>query len=212
MTRYDRRVRALAIFLSALAGYVDAIGFIKLGGFFVSFMSGNSTRMAVDLAQASGKAAIAVTLIGMFIVGAIAGSLTGHFAGNRRRPAVLALVAMILAGAASLGAMGAMRAGTVAMVFAMGALNAVFEHDGEVRIGLTYMTGALVKAAQRMAAALVGGDRWSWAPYLLQWLGLVTGATSGALIYPHLGLGSLWIAAIAMALAAIVAARLGRAE
>src|SRR5882757_10886260 len=42
---------ALACALSALAGYVDGIGFIHLGGQFVSFMSGNSTRMGVSLAD-----------------------------------------------------------------------------------------------------------------------------------------------------------------
>lgn len=47
MTPYDKRAQALAIRLSALAGYVDAIGFIQPGGFFVSFMSGNSTRLGV---------------------------------------------------------------------------------------------------------------------------------------------------------------------
>lgn len=30
-------------------GYVDAVGFMMTGGFFVSFMSGNSTRLAVGL-------------------------------------------------------------------------------------------------------------------------------------------------------------------
>jgi hypothetical protein len=30
--------------LTAIAGWVDAIGFISLGGFDVSFMSGNTTR------------------------------------------------------------------------------------------------------------------------------------------------------------------------
>ena len=50
MTRYDSRRWFLAACLAALAGYVDAIGFLKLGGLFVSFMSGNSTRLAVGLA------------------------------------------------------------------------------------------------------------------------------------------------------------------
>jgi uncharacterized membrane protein YoaK (UPF0700 family) len=44
----------LAGWLAALAGIVDAIGYLHLGGLFVSYMSGNSTQLAV----ASGKAAV----------------------------------------------------------------------------------------------------------------------------------------------------------
>ena len=80
MNRYDRRVRTLAAGLSALAGYVDAIGFIKLGGFFVSFMSDNSTRLRVGLAHGAHHAAFAAGLIGSFVIGVVAGSLTGHVA------------------------------------------------------------------------------------------------------------------------------------
>ena len=47
----SRRNIALACALSALAGYVDGIGFLHLGGLFVSFMSGNSTRLGVSLAE-----------------------------------------------------------------------------------------------------------------------------------------------------------------
>jgi len=50
MIRHPRRDQARAIGLAAIAGYVDAIAFVDLGGFFVSFMSGNSTRLAVGLA------------------------------------------------------------------------------------------------------------------------------------------------------------------
>jgi uncharacterized membrane protein YoaK (UPF0700 family) len=45
----SRRNIALACALSALAGYVDGIGFLHLGGLFVSFMSGNSTRMGASV-------------------------------------------------------------------------------------------------------------------------------------------------------------------
>jgi len=209
MIRYDRRVRTLAICLSAVAGYVDAVGFIKLGGFFVSFMSGNSTRLAVGIAQGSQNAVVAGSLIGVFVAGVVAGSLTGHLAGRQRRQAVLVLVAVLLALAATLDAAGASGWAVPAMTLAMGAENAVFEHEGEVRIGLTYMTGTLVKGGQRIAASLLGGDLWAWAPYFLQWLGLAAGAVSGALLYPEFGLGSLWIAATATAIAAIAAAKIG---
>ena len=92
MTRYDKRVQALAVGLSALAGYVDALGFIHLGGFFVSFMSGNSTRLGVGLVERTHDAAIALGLIGLFVLGVILGSLAGRRAQSHRRVVVLFVV------------------------------------------------------------------------------------------------------------------------
>ena len=206
VNRYDRRVRTLATCLSALAGYVDAVGFIKLGGFFVSFMSGNSTRLGVGLAQGSHHAVVAGGLIGVFVFGVVLGSLTGHIAGAYRQPAVLGLVSVLLASAASLNMVGATSLAVAGTALAMGAENAVFEHNGEIKIGVTYMTGTLVKFGQRLSAAFLGGDRLAWAPYLFLWLGLVSGACAGAAIYPYLGLNGLWIAAgVAAAMALAVA-------
>jgi uncharacterized membrane protein YoaK (UPF0700 family) len=66
----------LACALSALAGYVDAIGFPYLGGLFVSFICGNSTRMGVSLAEGNWRAsAEAFGTIALFVVGAAVGSL-----------------------------------------------------------------------------------------------------------------------------------------
>ena len=137
----------------------------------------------------------------------MAGSLAGHFARTRRRPIVLGLVALLLTAAAGFGALDIVPAAVVLMALAMGAENAIFEKDGEVTIGLTYMTGTLVKLGQRLVAALLGGERFAWLPYLLQWLGLLAGAVAGALVYPHLALGSLWIAAAVAAILTLVAAR-----
>jgi uncharacterized membrane protein YoaK (UPF0700 family) len=209
MIRYERRTKFLAAGLSALAGFVDATGFIKLGGFFVSFMSGNTTRFAVGLAQGAVPAAIAAGLIGSFVFGVMAGTLTGQLAGRHRAPIILALVAALLALAAGFGAAGSTPGAAVAMTLAMGAENAVFAHEGEVHIGLTYMTGTLVKLGQRLAAALLGGDRLAWWPYFLLWFGLASGAVAGALVYPYLGLGNLWLAAGAAALFAVAAMRMG---
>jgi uncharacterized membrane protein YoaK (UPF0700 family) len=37
---------ALVVCLTLIGGYVDATAFVRFGGLFVSFMSGNSTRLA----------------------------------------------------------------------------------------------------------------------------------------------------------------------
>jgi len=50
--------------------------------------------------------------------------------------------------------------------------DAVFQIDGSAGLGLTYVTGALVKVGQLLAAALSGGGRWGWVPNLL-WAALV---------------------------------------
>lgn len=208
MTRYDTRVQALAVGLSALAGFVDAIGFIELGGFFVSFMSGNSTRLGVGLIERSHDAAVAGGLVATFVVGVIAGSLAGRFAGPHRRPIVLMLVAALLAVAAVCSTIGATPIPVIAMALAMGAENSVFEQGDDVHIGLTYMTGALVKFGQRAAAALMGGDRFAWVPYILLWAGLVVGAVAGAAAHRWLGLAGLWFAAAFAATFALIARRL----
>lgn len=210
MTRYDRRQQGLAICLAMLAGFVDALAFIYLGGFFVSFMSGNSTRLGVALVEGSSNAYLTAGLIPLFVLGAALGSAIGHFAKTRRRFVVLAFVTLCLFVAAGLSAAGLMHYAIVAMVIAMGAENTVFEREGEVSIGLTYMTGSLVKLGQRLAQAFLGGPRLSWLPYFLLWAGLVSGVALGAASYTRFGLDSLWIAAVTGFILTLVAVRLER--
>ncbi len=206
MKDYGRRDVALAAVLSGVAGYVDAIGFLKLGGFFVSFMSGNSTRLGVGLATGHvGAALTALTLISLFVAGVVLGALVARRAGEDRRAKVMALEAVLLASAAALIMAGFDGPGVAAMVLAMGAENAVFQRNGDVGVGLTYMTGALVKAGQRIAAALTGGDRWAWRPFVLLWAGLTLGGALGAAAYLKFGVMALWGAAGLVA--ALAAAR-----
>ncbi|CAN5139051.1 YoaK family protein [soil metagenome] len=185
-------MQALAICLAALAGYIDAVAFLETRGFFVSFMSGNTTRLGAAIALHTGSAAVAAGLIAIFIAGVAGGSLAGHFAKNHRRSSVLSFVAALLFVASCCASIGAQAAAIAILTLAMGAENTVFEQDGEIQIGLTYMTGTLVKLGQRLAAMLRGGDRTGWVSYLLLWLGLLGGGTTGAALYGYIGLFALW--------------------
>jgi uncharacterized membrane protein YoaK (UPF0700 family) len=208
----SRRNISLACALSALAGYVDAIGFLHLSGLYVSFMSGNSTRMGVALAQGDwASAAQLLGLIALFVTGAAAGSLIvlGH--GVHRQPWVLLVEALLLAAAALANTFDLPDVAIAAIVLAMGLENAVFQIKGGAGLGLTYVTGALVKVGQLAAAALRGGARWAWAPNLLLWAALVAGCVGGALVYGRFGLSAIWFAAgAALALSAIVAVTVHR--
>lgn len=196
--------------LAALAGYVDALGFLSADGFFVSFMSGNTTRLAVEAAQGWQRAATPALLIGGFICGVAGGSALGIWTGRWRKPAVVGLVAMLLLAAAALKTGGHHAPVLALLVLAMGAINNTFQRDGEVAIGLTYMTGALVKFGQGLGAMIAGQKRSGWPLFLVLWLGLAGGALAGALAFLHIGAAAIWLAggvAIAATMAAWVLAR-----
>jgi uncharacterized membrane protein YoaK (UPF0700 family) len=201
----------LACALTALAGYVDAIGYLHLGGLFVSFMSGNSTRLGVSLAAGDWhNAGAALGLIVLFVVGAAVGSLIVHSRSAHRQPRLLLTEALLLTLSALSYTFGLPVIAVAAIVLAMGLENAVFQIEGG-GLGLTYITGALVKAGQLIAAAFTGGARLAWLPNVLLWAALVVGAVLGAAAYHWINLAAVWFAAgFALALSGIVAVTVHR--
>ena len=79
----------------------------------------------------------------------------------------------------------------------MGLENAVFQIEGGAGLGLTYVTGALVKVGQRIAVALTGGARWGWAPSRCCGRRWWQAAVCGALAYQWINLAAIWFAAAA---------------
>jgi len=204
MISHDRPSQALAIGLAALAGYVDAIAYLETGGFFVSFMSGNTTRLGVGLAHSPRAAVVASGLIGCFVIGVAVASLAGDRTRRWRRPVVLSMVSCLLAAAPVLAAMGWRVAALGCLAVAMGAENAVLGNEGEASVALTYMTGTIVKLGRCLAAALQGGDATGWGSYLLLWAGLLVGATIGAIAYSAMGMAAVWAAAGSAGVLALV--------
>jgi uncharacterized membrane protein YoaK (UPF0700 family) len=196
----------LALALLAVAGFVDAVGFLTLGGLFVSFASGNSTQFAISLGGVrAGPGLQAGMLVGFFVVGVTGGRILAIAAGDWRRPAILVAVAALLA-ASALAPLSAPRSGLL-MALAMGAQNGIVHKAGETRTALTYVTGTLVNFGEKLAEALTSaGPPFAWAPYLLLWAGLVVGGAAGGVAFGSLGLRALLFPAAAALVLAVAAA------
>ena len=200
MLQHTRSEIALASGLAWTAGCVDAVGFLHLGGWFVSFMTGNSTRAGASVANASLSGFLqAFGLIAAFFLGVMAASTLRRLLNRHRRPVICLVSAGALGAAwASTAVAGAEGVLAPALAASMGLLNAVFERGGEVSIGITYMTGTLVKLAQKVTAALFGERGNGWRRYLLLWCALTLGSLCGGAGYLLLGLGALGPAIVAL--------------
>jgi len=208
MNSIDRSRRRLAVAAAALAGYVDATGFLSANSYFVSFMSGNTTRLGVDLVANPHTAVVPALLILGFVVGVFGGALLAAKAGKQRKFAVLCLVAALLAGAAMAGRSAELELAMALLALAMGALNNTFQRDGEVSVGLTYMTGALVRFAQGHAAKVLGNGGAGWESWLMLWLGLALGAVAGAFALLTWPAYALWLPAVWALVLALLARRI----
>lgn len=166
--------------LSVLAGMTDAIGFMATGD-FVSFMSGNTTRLAVSLGSAElGLVLRLVLVIGAFVLGNALGVIVAAKSGRRPWP-LLSLIAALLALAALLPELLQLPA-LLAAVTAMGMINAVVEEVNGLPIGLTYVTGALSRFGRGLGRTLLGQRRQGWRVQLIPWSGMFLGAIAGVLL------------------------------
>jgi uncharacterized membrane protein YoaK (UPF0700 family) len=201
MQRTEPPLIAIAICLAALAGFVDALAFMSLGGFFASFMSGNSTRLGVSLATgASGDAATAGALILSFVSGVILASVIVQALPGRDKPAAMALLTVLLVAAALVADLGLVTAAGLSLATATGAGHLLLSREAGPQSGSAGLTASLVRMGERLAGALMGdADRWGWFRPLLLWTGFITGAALGAGAYQQMGLRSLWLVAIAAA-------------
>lgn len=187
------------LMLTALAGFVDAIGFIRLGGLYTSLMSGNTTQLAVAIGHGEGHTALLpLLLILAFLVGSVTGGAIAAMAPERwATPAILAFEAVAVA-TAFVTARENLQLGTASLFLslAMGAQNAVLAQVQGFRAGTTFVTGALFAFGQKVALALAGrGPRFGWVGDGLVWLSLLVGAVAGTLAHMRLGIDALAVPA-----------------
>ncbi|MCP8882180.1 YoaK family protein [Devosia sp. XJ19-1] len=189
---------ALGTVLTASAGLIDAVGFIELGGYFTSFMSGNTTQGGAALVDGAWPVVLlTASLIVLFFIGSVLGALAA-FSSTRWGPA--AVSAAVSAGVALTLAltMNGFPPNKTMLVLAAsaGAQNAILPMRGAVRLGATFVTGTLYTAGQDLALALRGAaPPQRWLQHLAVWSGLYAGAAIGALLYRFVGIYTLCLPA-----------------
>lgn len=206
MDSYERGKFLVAIVLTGIAGWVDATAFLSIKRLFVSFMSGDSTHIAVALGSGVWTEALfPAEIVAVYLSGVVAGRLFAHLSRVWHRPVILSVEAVLLliAVLASQTRLTLM----LPLALAMGMQSAAMHRVGQTKVHLAYVTGTLVNFAEKLTDAVVGGsgaDRWQWFPYFLQWLTLVTGAGLGALAYQTWRMEALLAPAAVLAMLALV--------
>lgn len=178
----------LAILLILIAGYVDAVAYLHFERIFVSFMSGNSTTLGIDLVTGQGgRAHLLGAALAGFVAGAFLGTLLGELTAGFRAACVPALVAVLLLAALWLDRQVPQvpSAALIALLaLSMGVQNATIGQVGGLNVSLTYVTGMLSRVGKALAEIVLGrGGTFEWLLFVMMCAALVAGACGGAASY-----------------------------
>jgi uncharacterized membrane protein YoaK (UPF0700 family) len=188
----------LGVLLTALAGWVDAIGFISLGGFYVSFMSGNTTQLGIGLMRFdAGLVAVPAALLACFVFGAFVATIASNVAGRWSLPATLLVEGLFLASALLLSVFAIpIVSPTGPLAIAMGTQNAALRTDRGHRIGGTFVTGTVFGLGETLALWCLrrAGPRPALR-HAMGWAGLAAGAAAGTWAFSAHGLLALTVPA-----------------
>jgi len=191
---------SLGLLLTAAAGFADVVGFIELGGHFISFMSGNITQLGAGLSQGLWPVALLTSsLVVLFFLGSLAGSLLALIAGPRWGSSAVTALVLASFGATLLLALAGFAPRQFMLVLAAGAgaQNAILPAGSSVRLGTTFVTGTLFAAGHDLARALRGlAPPWRWAQHMLVWVSLLLGGLLGGYGYALLGINALLVPAL----------------
>ena len=209
---------AAAVGLAAVAGFVDAVGFIVLRGLFTAHQSGNAAQVGVRVGRGDlGAALPLIVAIALFVLGAGLGAAVEGYGSRRgagRVAPTLALQALLVAafmfyGDARVGSgrvadhdLAGFYVLAALAIVAMGLQAASIRRVGGQSIRTTYISGVLTdlgrglaeRARDREATTAVGLLAGIVVLYLV-------GASLGSLLHGAIGL---W--ALALPLAALSAA------
>ncbi|MCX5495716.1 YoaK family protein [Kaistia dalseonensis] len=200
---------AMVSAITAVAGYVDAVGFMHLSGLYLSFMSGNTTRLGTLIATADWPAVVVCcAVIASFVAGATLGTLASERYAMSGPAPILAAEAALVGVGLILSLFDDGPYSLLLIVVAMGMQNVLHRTISGADAGKTFVTGALFSLGQSIAHLVSGkGNLAEPAILAASWAAFVIGATSGGFLLARLHLTqTLGLALLLLIAAAAVAA------
>lgn len=184
----DSRLIRLALGLALLAGFLDAAGFIVLGGIFVASPDTFATMLAVGVVGGWTKA----VQVGLLVIGVVAGAVAGTWimTGPVRRPRadVLGFVAGLVALALVLNLSSVPLWPGLILAAAIGMAHCALEGAGEPVADAMFVTHQLVRLGESLADICLGRKASNVSLPLKFGGAFVAGAA--AAVFSHLLLGN----------------------
>ena len=166
-----------------VAGIVDAIGFIHLkNGLFVSFMSGNTTHVAMLLSSHQYHQSLPyIGVILLFVTGITVGEMIAVLQRKNYRWLVMSAVSILLCSAIFIEQSTIPIATNFVLAFAMGLQNIALRITINKAMPLTFATAFLANTGRELAMLLLGqGDKKVFIKQISLWLSIFIGAIVGS--------------------------------
>jgi len=138
-----------AALLAGIAGYVDAICYLRLGGAFAANMTGNLVEVGLAVARGQWKLAIwCASLLVAFLLGILAARLVLRIQHSARLSLLLEAAIIVVAATGVLGI-----AAVPVLAAAMALQNEAVTH-GIVALNVGFITGDLQRVGERLIPAV----------------------------------------------------------
>lgn len=183
-----------AALLCGIAGYVDALGYLKLGSVFAANMTGNTVLLAIVLAQGEwARAAVYGLTLAAFFAGALSASVLKRALPNGAWLPLLVQAVLLIA--ASLWPLGADKE-LVLLAFGMGLQGAAVTQLAGTSLYTVVITSTICRLASGIVDQLWPAGRGARAPsgrapwliFVVAWLFYGIGAAVEVLLFDGLRL------------------------
>jgi uncharacterized membrane protein YoaK (UPF0700 family) len=143
-----------AALLAGIAGYVDAICYLRLGGAFAANMTGNLVEVGLAAAQGQWRLAIwCASLLVTFVIGVLAARVVLRTQHSARISLLLEAAIILVAASGHLGV-----AAVPVLATAMALQNEAVTH-GIVALNVGFITGDLQRLGERLISGAPGEPR-----------------------------------------------------